>query len=217
MKKLFILLLTLMVAVLVVIEANRLKDDIVVRDDIIRLHIIANSDYPKDQALKLKVRDELLSAFSDIFKDTKGMANARARVVDNLNELSRVAQDKVHTEGYNYPVKTELDIHEFPTKVYGSVVYPAGSYEALRVIIGEGRGANWWCVMFPPLCFVDVSSGVSVDPSMEDVDTNADKADDKIEVSGGEGTDPKDGGTEYRLKIGELWEGLKSWVKGIFS
>lgn len=124
-------------------------------DELIRLHVIANSDSPEDQALKLKVRDQLLLNFGKDFSENQTMEQARETIEANLSELEKVALHEIKRQGYNYPVKAQLGVWPFPTRVYGDEVYPAGEYEALRLVIGEGKGANWWCVMFPPLCFVD--------------------------------------------------------------
>lgn len=154
--------ISIIIAVAVMISYALVNaDKTIERDDLIRLHIIANSDSPEDQALKNKIRDQLLLAFGQTFKDAPTMENARTLIGENLIEFERIALAEIYEEGYQYPVNAKLGIYPFPTKVYGDIVYPAGRYEALRVVIGKGQGANWWCVMFPPLCFVDISSGVT--------------------------------------------------------
>ena len=120
---------------------------------IIRFHVRANSDTEKDQALKLKVRDAVgtymqpkLSGISDI--------DASRRVVEeNLKQVENTASDVIAAEGYTYDVKACLTVTDFPEKTYGAYTFPAGKYEALEVVIGEGSGHNWWCVMYPNLCF----------------------------------------------------------------
>lgn len=120
-------------------------------DDLIRLHVIANSDSPEDQALKLQVRDRLLLTFGETFREVRSMEEARGIIQANLAALEQTACVEIENQGFSYPVEAKLGIYPFPTRVYGDLVYPAGNYEALRVVIGEGKGANWWCVMFPPL------------------------------------------------------------------
>lgn len=132
-----------------------------VHREYLRFHVIANSDSPEDQALKLRVRDRLLEHFGAQFAGVDSLKESREKILQNLNEIEAIARKQVEEEGKAYPVKVELTYCDFPTKAYGDLVLPAGKYEALRVIIGSGQGANWWCVMFPPLCFVDISHGVA--------------------------------------------------------
>ena len=91
---------------------------------------------------------------------------------DNLNKFKQIAEDTIREQGYSYPVEVEIGNFEFPTKTYGDISFPAGYYDALRVKIGEAKGKNWWCVMFPPLCFVDVTTGIVPDNSKDDLKQN---------------------------------------------
>lgn len=127
----------------------------------IRFHVIANSDSPEDQALKLKIRDRLLERFGEEFADVDSIEVGRQKIRENIAEIRKIALDEIRKYGKSYPVKVQFGHFSFPTKVYGQLVLPAGEYEALKVVIGKGSGANWWCVMFPPLCFVDISHGVA--------------------------------------------------------
>lgn len=108
-------------------------------DNLIRLHVIANSDSPEDQELKLHVRDRLLLAFGEKFRDVQTLEEARKAIEASLPELEKTALAEIRERGYSYNVKAQLGIFPFPTRVYGDVVYPAGNYEALRLVIGEGR------------------------------------------------------------------------------
>jgi len=128
-----------------------------ISQSVIRLHIRANSNIKEDQQLKLKVRDRLLEEGREIFGYESDKDNARATIVSNLDAIKETAQQAVRESGYNYPVSVSFGKNKFPSKVYGDICLPAGTYEALTVEIGKGRGANWWCVMFPPLCFVEES------------------------------------------------------------
>ena len=126
---------------------------------LIRFHVIANSDEEKDQALKLKVRDEVLTYISPKLKNSKSIEESR-EIIKNENEnMINIAKNIVIKNGYNYSVESTLSKEYFPVKTYGNITLPQGKYEAYRILIGEGNGQNWWCVMFPPLCFVDVSKG----------------------------------------------------------
>jgi stage II sporulation protein R len=125
----------------------------------IRLRILADSDAPSDQLLKRRIRDEVIVAMNGWVTGPQTIEEARETVRAHLPELDRLVGSMVQEAGYSYAHKVELGIVPFPTKVYGDRVYPAGNYEALRITLGRGLGQNWWCVLFPPLCFVDVSIG----------------------------------------------------------
>lgn len=130
------------------------------KNDLIRFHVIANSDSLKDQALKIKVRDRVMKEMHDKF-NTKDIKEAQRIVNENLEYVEKVAREEMKKYGYNYSVKAVLGESKFPTKSYGSIALPAGTYNALRVVIGSGEGKNWWCVLFPPLCFIDVKNGLT--------------------------------------------------------
>ena len=199
--------ISIIIAVAVMISYALVNaDKTIERDDLIRLHIIANSDSPEDQALKNKIRDQLLLAFGQTFKDAPTMENARTLIGENLIEFERIALAEIYEEGYQYPVNAKLGIYPFPTKVYGDIVYPAGRYEALRVVIGKGQGANWWCVMFPPLCFVDISSGVTRTASgvTRKGPIKPTEAGEKVAV-------------KYTFKLVEWWKAIQPHIIRIFS
>lgn len=140
-----------------------------IANSVFRLHVIANSDSDTDQNLKYKVRDALLEYMNNICKDCSSKSEAIELVKLHQNEFKEVALDTIKKEGFNYDVKIEIGNFEFPTKQYGDISLPAGFYDALKVEIGEAKGRNWWCVMFPSLCFVDISSGIVPEESKEDL------------------------------------------------
>lgn len=121
-------------------------------DKVVRLHILANSDSEVDQALKLRVRDAVLTRAEELLVPSDGRKEAEMALRDHLPELTTLAQTTIAAEGYDYSVRTELANTVFPTREYENFSLPAGSYLALRVVIGDGAGKNWWCVVFPPLC-----------------------------------------------------------------
>ena len=123
-----------------------------VRENVVRLHILANSDSAEDQALKLKVRDAILEASADWQEIAATPEEALALAEKRLPELQAVAEQTVAAEGYDYPVKAQVCRMYFTTRQYDTVTLPAGQYDAVRVSIGEAEGQNWWCVMYPPLC-----------------------------------------------------------------
>jgi len=130
------------------------------KESVFRLHVIANSDSEEDQNLKYKVRDNLLKYMNDICSTCTTKAEAIEIAETHLDDFKQIAESTILNNGYSYDVNVELGEFEFPTKSYGSISFPAGIYDALKVKIGNAEGHNWWCVMFPPLCFVDISNGV---------------------------------------------------------
>ena len=129
-------------------------------DRVIRFHVIANSDSETDQALKLQVRDAVLAETERFYPEGADLETARAALQAHLGELAQVGQQVVDDAGYDYPVTAALEKVWFPTKEYDGFALPAGEYTALRIIIGEGAGQNWWCVAFPPLCLGAASDTV---------------------------------------------------------
>lgn len=140
-----------------------------ISSSVFRLHVIANSDSDEDQSLKYKVRDNLLNYMNNICKDCNSKEEAIRIVSEHQEEFRQVALDTIKNEGYSYNVKIEIGNSQFPTKHYGDISLPAGFYDALKVEIGKAEGRNWWCVMFPSLCFVDVSSGIVPEESKEEL------------------------------------------------
>lgn len=131
-----------------------------ISNNVFRLHVLANSDSEEDQNLKYIVRDSLLSYMNEICNNCSSKQEAIELVKNNKETFKKIALDTIQNEGYSYDINISIGNFEFPTKDYGDISLPAGFYDALRVEIGEAKGRNWWCVMFPPLCFVDISSGV---------------------------------------------------------
>lgn len=123
-----------------------------IRSDVLRLHVIANSDTSVDQNLKLRLRDYILQEGKDIFNGSVNVENAVKKMEPVLPELEKSAKAFVNRAGFDYDVKISLSNEYFTTRTYETVTLPAGKYLALRVVIGSGEGHNWWCVMFPPMC-----------------------------------------------------------------
>lgn len=138
-----------------------------IANNVFRLHVLANSDSEEDQNLKYKVRNNLLSYMNEICKNCETKQEAISLVEENKGNFKQIALDTIRSEGFSYDVNINIGNFEFPTKDYGDISLPAGFYDALRVEIGGAKGQNWWCVMFPPLCFVDVTSGVVPEESKE--------------------------------------------------
>lgn len=123
-----------------------------IRESVFRLHVIANSDSQEDQQLKLAVRDRILSLGRDVFSQAHSREEAETAIRPFLPEIQLAAEEVVRQWGYTYPVKVMISNEYFNTRTYEQVTLPAGKYDALRVVIGDGAGKNWWCVMFPPMC-----------------------------------------------------------------
>ncbi|MBV7272366.1 stage II sporulation protein R [Clostridiaceae bacterium UIB06] len=138
-------------------KSESLQEDIASK--IIRFHVIANSDSKSDQALKLKIRDKVIEYIQPKLKNSKNIEESRKIIRENDKEIIDIANKVINDNGFNYSVKTTLSNENFPIKTYGNITLPPGRYEAYRIIIGDGKGQNWWCVMFPPLCFVDITKG----------------------------------------------------------
>ncbi len=146
-------------------ESNRTNAAVIsptIPEESIRLRILANSDSAQDQALKREIRDAIIARMQEWVVGPQTLDDARAVVMSHLPEFDLLVGQMIEARGYSYSHTVELGKVPFPTKMYGNEVYPAGDYEALRVTIGTGEGQNWWCVLFPPLCFVDSLSGEAV-------------------------------------------------------
>lgn len=136
--------------------------DAPIPQEALRLRIIANSDSTNDQNLKLAVRDAIVLRVGALVKSAKNSTQARSILEAHMTDLNTLAASVVRSHGYTYGVATTIAKVPFPTKIYGNRVYPAGNYEALRITLGQGAGQNWWCVLYPPLCFVDIADGDAV-------------------------------------------------------
>ncbi len=126
-----------------------------IAEDILRFHVIANSDSLEDQSLKLLVKDRLVSYLAPMITDCTNLSEVREIVKGQLPELTNLANTVIQSQGYRYTASASLEDCYFPLKVYGAYTFPPGRYHALRIKLGKAEGRNWWCVMFPPLCFVD--------------------------------------------------------------
>ncbi|GAB7387880.1 hypothetical protein BSNK01_17170 [Bacillaceae bacterium] len=185
-------------------------------EDAIRLRIIANSDSPQDQWLKREVRDEVTAKIERWVREIDDREEARKVIQAHLGELQQVVDDTIKGHGFSYSGTVELGTVPFPTKMYGPYVYPAGEYEALRITLGEGLGENWWCVLFPPLCFVDLANGDAVqeDPQADaGSDEGADDGSPRKMDGADEGEQTSADGrkkVEVKFYLLVLWDKIKS-------
>ena len=150
--------------------AHDISNDIA--NSVFRLHVIANSDSDIDQNLKYIVRDHLLEYMNTLCADSTSKDEAITIANEHIEDFEEIALNTIKEQGFDYSVNASIGNFEFPTKHYGDISLPAGYYDALKVEIGEAKGQNWWCVMFPPLCFVDVSSGVVPEESKENLENS---------------------------------------------
>ncbi|SHF13619.1 stage II sporulation protein R [Caldanaerobius fijiensis DSM 17918] len=161
MKKLLIIILAIVLIFLGFQYRSYEAQKADISNRLIRLHVIANSDSAVDQAVKLKVRDAIIKAMDSRFEGKYDIDKARKLISDNLSNIQAIAEKVLKESGMNYGAKVQFGRFNFPIKRYGSIVLPPGNYEALKVVLGDGQGKNWWCVMFPPLCFADITHGLT--------------------------------------------------------
>lgn len=202
LKRIFVILILFSIYLLLSLfsYANTVSSDI--SNSVFRLHVIANSDSKEDQELKYAVRDELISYMKTISSNVSTKEEAIQIATENKDNFYRIAKKVVTDKGYDYDIHIEIGNFSFPTKTYGDISLPAGFYDALKVEIGKASGKNWWCVMFPSLCFVDVTNGFVPEESKENLQDNMQEEDynlissDKIEY-------------QFKFKLVEFFENAK--------
>ena len=203
------ILLTLLLILYILVSAisytNAVCSDI--QESVFRLHVIANSDSSEDQNLKYTVRDSVIEYINEISNNASSKDEVILIAQEHLSEIENIALQTIKDNGYNYPVKVSIGNFAFPSKKYGDITLPPGYYDALKIEIGEAAGQNWWCVMFPPLCFVDVTSGVVPDESKEVMKNNL--SEEEYDLISGNGTD-----VEIKFKIVEVLQNFT--ISGIF-
>ena len=202
LKKILIILILFITYILLSIfsYSNAVSRDI--SNSVFRLHVIANSNSKEDQDLKYALRDELIKYMNSISENVSSKEEAIKLANENKDEFYAIAKKVISDNGFNYDVNIEIGNFSFPTKTYGDISLPAGFYDALKVEIGNATGQNWWCVMFPSLCFVDVSEGIVPEESKEDLQLSMQEEDYNLIASNE---------TQYKLKfkLVELFENAK--------
>lgn len=166
-------------------------------DQLLRLHILANSDTQADQTLKLQVRDCILKESAGMLNGVKNRAEAEKVVAKRLPQIQKTAQDEVYRRGYRYPVKAQMTNMYFNTREYGNVTIPAGMYDALRITIGSGNGHNWWCVLFPALCLPAAEAPSKLEDVLDKDEMHVVKGNDNYIV---------------KFKSVEMYEQFRSWL-----
>lgn len=142
----------------------------IIPDDAIRLRILAHSNAETDQKVKRMIRDKIRAEISTWVEHYASVEKARVEIKKHLPEIETIVERELKKAGVDYPFSVQFGVFSFPTKLYGNIVYPAGEYETLLITLGDGLGANWWCVLFPPLCFLDIDSGEAVVEKTEEDD-----------------------------------------------
>lgn len=200
--------------------------------DSIRLRILANSDAAGDQLVKRQIRDTIVEQMNEwvsALEDPQSLEQARTLIRSHLPELNDLVAGELEKRGIEYSYKVELGVVPFPTKMYGGTVYPAGEYEAVRVTLGAGKGQNWWCVLFPPLCFIDAGSGdaaasaqgaktVSVAGAKEGAQVSA-AGEGAVKTASAESGDvvKEASAPKVRFFVWELLHRLWSWISGLWA
>ncbi len=178
-------------------------------DSVFRLHIIANSDSENDQNLKLKVRDNVIEYMNTLTSNCSNKADVISIVSDNLDNFKNIALNTIKENGYNYDVNIEVGNFYFPTKTYGDISFPSGNYDALKIEIGQAVGQNWWCVLFPPLCFVNSTTGIVPEDSKEELKENITSEGYKI-ISEGNTNETGEPDIKIKFKLIEFFNNLEN-------
>ncbi|UOK63273.1 stage II sporulation protein R [Paenibacillus sp. OVF10] len=178
----------------------------------IRLRILANSDAPGDQLVKREIRDAVVAQMGEWvseLENPQSLDEARKVIREHLSEIENRVGEELASRSLNYEYQVELGSVPFPTKLYGGTVYPAGDYEAVRITLGEGKGQNWWCVLFPPLCFIDAGTGDALAKTSTVSAAAAEPGDAEASVQGDT--------PEARFFLWDMAVKLWSWVTGLFA
>ena len=168
-KRILLLIILLALYIFVSFYFYAIKSLNNIEDKIFRLHIIANSDSAEDQNLKYQVRDNIISYMNNICKDASSKENAIKLAQKHIGDLKKIADYTIIDNGFSYTSTVEIGNYEFPTKKYGDISLPSGYYDALEIKLGSYYGQNWWCVLYPSLCFIDASSGILPESSKEEL------------------------------------------------
>lgn len=169
-KELVLSLSCFLLAFLFTLSWARKRDESLaarIAPEILRFHVLANSDNASDQQLKLEVRTLLLQSIYENLEENATKDETKLYITSHYADLENVAEEYMAEKGYDYSAHIELGYSYFPTKTYGDMVFPCGEYEAVRVLIGKGEGRNWWCVLYPQLCFIDGTYATVPDTSKE--------------------------------------------------
>lgn len=212
MKKKLIFIFTLIILIFIyvfLLSINYVKAvSCNLSDSVLRLHIIANSNSTDDQNLKLKVRDNIIKYMNTLTSDCSNKSDVISKVSNNLDKFKEIAINTIKENGYNYNVNLEIGNFYFTTKSYGDISFPSGYYDALKIEIGEAVGQNWWCVLFPPLCFVNSTTGIVPDESKEELKESVNSEGYKI-ISEGNTNESNEPDIKIKFKLIEFFNNLE--------
>lgn len=171
-----------------------------IASEVVRFHVIANSDSEVDQELKLIIKDKITKELEPLLENVNSVEEARIILSDNLTSMELLSNELISVNGFEYSAKASLEYDYFPLKVYGDIALPPGKYESVRIELGNAKGQNWWCLMFPPLCFVDSTYSVVPDSSKEQLqDVLTEEEYDEILVDEAD-TNPSEDDINYEKK-----------------
>jgi stage II sporulation protein R len=195
---------------------SKIEDQVMIPDEAIRLRILANSDTDEDQALKRKIRDEVNAQISIWVQDMTDIEDAREIIRSKLPTIQLIAEKVLERNHSNQTARVKFGQVDFPTKLYGDFLYPAGKYEALLITVGKGEGANWWCVLYPPLCFLDFSTATAAPKEKTPSVESSEKRLDELSVDRNEEVtiDKKKESKKKEMKIDFL---AVKWFKELFG
>lgn len=203
MRKLAIaLLFGLIVSMFMMAYADETQNEIA--SGVVRLHIVANSDEAGDQRVKLMVRDEIIREFSAVLSQAQSPSDAEHIVSENLGRAAETANRVLAENGYSYRAQASLGEAHFPVKHYENITLPPGNYRALRIVLGSGTGQNWWCVMYPPLCFSGSVEGYAPQSSEDTLKASLGAENYELITNGTDGALP----VQFKFKILEIFDSL---------
>lgn len=171
MKKICVLagILISLVVTGIVVNAKQSQMQEELAKEVFRFHVLANSDSDEDQALKMQVKEAVIAYMQEEIPESDSVETTKEWARSHLNAIVNIAKAVIREEGYDYSVMAEVTTCDFPDKTYGDITFPSGRYEALRIEIGEAKGQNWWCVLYPNLCFIDAVNAVVPEKGKKDL------------------------------------------------
>jgi stage II sporulation protein R len=213
--KVIIALIMLLILLAWIVSSRYAKDvNAGLSQNLVRLHVIANSDSQEDQALKLQVRDAIIQYMKSELSNSKDIKQTISIINADLSKIEEVSREVIKNNNSSYSVKASLGNYPFPTKTYGDITLPAGDYQALRVVIGKGEGKNWWCVLFPPLCFIDATHGTIPDNVKQELKNSLTDEEYAIITSA---DNDQDIPIKIKFKVVEFLQGSKIKLAGAVS
>ncbi len=198
----------IVITVLVTGYFSQMEKDL--SDNLLRLHIVANSNSEKDQQIKLKIRDEIVNRMGDKLSKYKGVQDIKNNIDKHIPEIESIANKVLYDEGFKEKAKAKFVTCNIPQKSYKNITLPKGTYDALKVEIGDAKGENWWCVMYPPLCFVDCTKG-EMTPSSDNMLKSS------LKSSGYNMITDNSSPVKVKFKLYELWQDSKKFCNELFK